>query len=121
MQKLALPLAGILLALSGCSKDNEENQVVTPPPACTTANMSFTADVLPIISSNCGGCHGASPTAPFSLTNYTEIKAKADNGQLIGAITHAAGFSPMPKGGAKLSDCNISKIQAWIAQGTKDN
>lgn len=114
-------VTGALLFLLSCSKDKESDQVTPDPPECVTTDMSFAGNILPIISANCQGCHGATPSAPFSLTNYAEVKVVADDGRLIGAITHASGFTPMPQNGSKLSDCNIAKIQAWVDQGKKDN
>ena len=35
----------------------------------------------------------------------------------MGAITHATGFIPMPNGGGKLADCEISQLQKWIDNG----
>ncbi|GAO43899.1 c-type cytochrome [Flavihumibacter petaseus] len=112
-----------LCLLSSCSKDKESDQPTDPdnPPTCNTANMSFANNVLPIINSNCSSCHGATPTAPFSLTNYAEVKVVADDGRLIGAINHQSGYVPMPQNAAKLSSCNIAKIQAWIDQGKPNN
>jgi hypothetical protein len=45
----------------------------------------------------------------------------ADNGKLVGAITHAAGFLPMPQSAPKLSDCNINKIKDWVNRGALNN
>ncbi len=114
-----------ILILVSCSKDNGDDNGGNPPPpdppTCNTANMSFATDILPIISANCSSCHGASPTAPFSLTNYAQVKVVADDGRLVGAINHASGYVPMPQDQAKLSACNIAKITAWVDQGKKDN
>jgi len=44
-----------------------------------------------------------------------------DNGKLLGAVTHASGYSPMPKNQAQLSDCNIQKITNWINKGALNN
>jgi hypothetical protein len=46
------------------------------------------------------------------------VKAQATNGNLMGVINHAAGYSPMPKNSPKMDDCTISKIQAWINNGS---
>jgi hypothetical protein len=45
----------------------------------------------------------------------------AQSGKLLGTINHAAGFSPMPKGGAKLSSCRIATIKKWIDAGMLNN
>jgi hypothetical protein len=40
---------------------------------------------------------------------------------LYGTISHSAGFLPMPQNGNKLSDCNITKIRLWVADGAPNN
>jgi hypothetical protein len=49
------------------------------------------------------------------------VRTVALNGKLYGSIAHQAGFSPMPKNGAKLSDCEITQVQRWIAAGSLNN
>ncbi len=72
-------------------------------------------------------CHsGNAPEGGILLDNYNNVKASAEietgnYGSLYGTISHASGNSPMPKNADKLSDCNISKIKAWIDQGALDN
>ena len=39
----------------------------------------------------------------------------------MGTINHASGFSRMPKGGGKLTDCEISQLQKWIDNGILNN
>ena len=125
MKKLTT-LAGclVIIALS-CSKKSED--IITPPPAggsCDTVNMKYAANVTPILQANCYSCHGTSSNGGSNgiiLEGYSNLKIKADNGQLIGVIAHADGFSAMPQGRAKLSDCNINIIRSWINNGTKNN
>ena len=52
-----------------------------------------------------------------TLEGYAKLKSYVDNGKLLGSIKHSPGFSPMPKGQAKLVDCDIEKIEAWVAAG----
>ena len=115
-----------LLVLS-CSKSNEETQQQntngnTGGNNCDTVNMKYAADVLPIIQANCYSCHGNGLSQNgVSLDSYAKVKTQADNGNLIGVITHADGYPPMPQGAAKLSDCNINKIRSWINRGALNN
>jgi mono/diheme cytochrome c family protein len=115
MKKLFFALSVILVIIS-CTKDNN-GQIEN----CVTTGVTYSGTVSPIISANCLGCHGATPSAPFSLNTYAAVKAKVDDGRLFGAISHAAGFSPMPKGGAQLGQCEINKIKAWIDAGAPNN
>ena len=89
---------------------------------CQTTNVSFSAMVKPIIEVSCQSCHsGGSPSGGIDLSSYENIKARADNGQLLGTIDWLAGFSRMPQGGPKLEQCNIDQIAAWIADGAPEN
>ena len=87
---------------------------------CTTTNMSFSKDIQPIFTSNCTGCHNATaPSAGINLTTYSGTIAVST--RLVGSITHAAGYAPMPTATVQLSACDINKITAWIAQGKLNN
>ena len=130
--KVVLTIAtgcGILIA---CSKSNEEDMNNNNPgggggnpQTCVTTNMQYAANIAPIIQANCFACHSnasvSTSGAPFSLEGYSNLKARVDDGKLLGAITHASGFVPMPQGGPKLSDCNINKISSWINAGAPNN
>ena len=89
---------------------------------CSTANcdvneVSYAAMIRPLLDNKCVGCHsGTAAGAGLDFTTHSGIQAVALNGRLWGAINHADGFSPMPKGG-KLSQCEINKIEVWINQG----
>ncbi|HWB24309.1 MAG TPA: hypothetical protein VG738_02465 [Chitinophagaceae bacterium] len=119
---LASVLAAIIIAVS-CTKQSEDilkSEVTTG--ICDTANMQFSADVLPILVANCYRCHANGIiNGGVSLDGYNNVVHQVQNGNLIAAITHAAGYVPMPYDGGKLSDCNIAKIQAWINAGAPDN
>lgn len=92
----------------------------TSSSACVTTNMSFVTNVSPIFASNCNGCHNATaPSGGINLTTYAG--AKAASARLVGSISHTTGYSPMPSSTTKLGACDISKIAAWISQGTLNN
>lgn len=122
MTNRLLLLGGLLcvvISFASCSKASED---LLMPPQCDTTGMRYGADILPIITANCYRCHGNGNAANgVNLDGYDNLKAKAISGQLIGVITHAAGYPPMPYDGGKLSDCEINKIKAWIKSGAPDN
>ncbi len=90
--------------------------------SCDTTNISYAMHIKPTIENNCTGCHsGSSPAGGISISNYNELKAIASNGSLIGTIEHKSGYSPMPKGMTKLSDCQIKQINIWINDGMQNN
>jgi hypothetical protein len=118
--------------LYACSKSDEQTETQnttgtggggTPATTtCDTVNMMFAANIQPIFQTNCYACHGNGLSQNgVSLDSYAKVKAVVDNGKLIGVITHAPGYPPMPDGGPKLSDCNINKIRDWINRGAQNN
>ena len=119
----------ILLAavVISCSKSNETELTETPGTGggntCDTTAMSFTQDIKPILQSNCYSCHSNATFAVsgIKLEDYADVKHHADDGDIMGTITHAAGYPAMPQGGAKLQSCTINKIKAWIDSGAPNN
>ena len=122
MQKICLFTFGIILILAspGCYYDVEEELYGTG--LCDTSAVTYSLSVKPILDANCNSCHNTlSAQGGVILDSHTAVKGFADSGQLLGAITHAAGFFPMPKGGSKMNDCNISTIETWVSGGTLNN
>lgn len=88
---------------------------------CDETKFAFTADIEPIINNACVGCHKPGFLGGnINLVGYSNIKVQADNGNLMGVITHSSGFVPMPKG-SKLPECEIKKIQSWVNGGALNN
>jgi len=120
-----------MLAIQSCSKSDAKMTIDPPDPPtpaeCDLSNVTFSNTVWPIINANCTSCHsGSSANLGIRLEDYATVKAQASiaagsSGSLIGAITHSSGNFPMPKDRAKLSDCNISKINKWIQNGMPNN
>ena len=114
-------IVGIVIFMQSCYYDNVED-LYPQLPECDTTNVTYSNNVWPIINSNCTGCHGGNaPAGNIRLENYNDISSAANNGSLLGTIRHENGWSPMPKGGGKLNNCDIVKIEIWVNQGTPDN
>lgn len=91
-------------------------------PECDTNDFKYSTAITSLLSNACIGCHGASsPSGAVYLNNYDSVKTYALNGRLPGAVKHLTGYSPMPQGGAKLSDCKIRILEKWIAAGCPNN
>jgi hypothetical protein len=114
-------LVGLLLILTlaqSCTYYVEEE--LYPIKKCSTDAMSYTNDILPILQNNgCIGCHG--DLASVDLNGYHDVRIYANNGFIEGSIKHQQSFRPMPENRPKLTQCEIDKIEAWIAQGTLNN
>jgi mono/diheme cytochrome c family protein len=113
----------VVVGLTACYYDKEELLYGAPAPCTdTTGTISYAAKVVPILQANCYGCHsGSAPSGGQAMGTYTADKTMAQNGKLLGVISHANGFSPMPKGGSKLSNCNIAVVRKWIEAGAPNN
>jgi len=123
MKNIILPL--VLLILTGCYYDSEEALFGKPGTGCSTDITNFSTEIKPILQSNCLSCHSNS-AAPSSgggvkLQDFADVKTNVLNGKLIGTIQHSSGYSPMPKGGGMLSNCNILIINTWITKGSLNN
>lgn len=107
----ALPL-GVLLGLSGCYQSKlSDIQPQNVSVSCDTL-VTYNSHIKSLLEKNCTSCHKTGGTGPFSLDGYANAKANATYS--LSAMQHASGVSPMPKGGSKLSDCEINQFNAWI-------
>ena len=117
-------LLALAILIDGCKHDPDLSGTPLPPDPpdpdiCDTLNITFTGSVMPIFQANCLGCHsGSNPYYGLDLTNFDHLAAVVNNGSLIGSVKHAEGFYPMPKAGAKLTDCDIKIIEIWIRDTT---
>ena len=89
---------------------------------CDSTQFAFNTIIKPIITNKCQGCHsGSAASGGIDLSTYNGVKAKITDGKLWGSVNHLPGYSPMPKNGAKLSDCEITQIKKWIENGSLNN
>lgn len=93
--------------------------------ACNDCNeniFTYTLVITPLIINKCINCHsGANVTntgGGIRLGNYNFVKALGESGKLEAAITHSGlPKTFMPRGGNKLTDCEINQFKKWIANG----
>lgn len=101
-----------------CTFDNEEdflkNQI------CDTTDLVY--NDLTHIFDICATCHNSTSTyrVGIEMDKYESVKASINTGLVLPAIKHTGPYR-MPDGLSKLSDCNISKIEAWINNGMPEN
>jgi len=115
---------GLFLILMACGGDDPD----PTPTTCDTTDMTYTDDISTIINGSCAiaGCHLDGMELPF-LHDYESIKAEIDGpNRIVGSINMDEGFVPMPRISAGASEtaefeqCNIDKIEAWIADGAPE-
>lgn len=117
-------LALTVVGLAGCYNDNKEDLTPTTPPVttCDVTDVSFSSTIQPIFRESCAtsGCHNSTSKAgTYDLSNHAG--AKAASSRIAGAINHLSGYSQMPQGAGKLSDCKIDQIESWLNAGAPNN
>lgn len=121
---LILAFVSGVVFLSSCYYDKEELLYGSGNGPCTdtTGNISYTQKIIPMFQQYCYSCHsGNFPSGNIVMGTYTANKAIAQNGKLLGSVNHSAGYSAMPKGMAKLSNCQTAVIKKWINEGMQNN
>ena len=109
-----------MVMVSSCYYDSEEK--LYPATDCVTTNMSYQANIAPILQTNCYVCHSAAVNSGnVTLDSYTEVMKHVNSVKLLGAIRHDTGFKAMPQNAPKLAGCDISKIEHWISDGSANN
>ena len=119
---LSIVFLFLIFLFSACYYDKA--QLVYPAvTACDTASVKFSTTLLPILNACCNSCHGgnAAAGAGIILDTYNGVKASVNGGRFMNSILQNGQASAMPKGGGKLSACDISKFQAWINAGMLNN
>ena len=91
-------------------------------PVCDSSSFTYSGNVKPILQTHCLGCHsGIAIDGGFiPLDTYDGVREMVNGNFLLPAI-YQTGAYPMPKNGAKISDCKITIIRKWIEAGAPNN
>jgi hypothetical protein len=90
--------------------------------APATAAPTYARDVAPIVQSKCEGCHRPGQIAPFSLTNYGEVRSFKTE---IKRVVQARAMPPWSavaghgefRNERRLTAAEIATITAWVDAG----
>ncbi len=95
--------------------------------ACdTSAAMSYSLDIVPILSANCtNGCHdnngyGHSLLTVQDVQNDTFIVIN-NTSSLVNSLINTNASKRMPLARPALTACQIAKIRRWVTEGAHDN
>jgi hypothetical protein len=119
MKKIILMIS-FFTVLYSCKKDMVDDDNVTALNCEDT--ISYAQDIQPFLDINCStsGCHNSTTNAAgYVFEDFEDASLHADI--ILNVIRHDAGFSPMPQGGAKLSDAIIQQMECWVDQGKLNN
>ncbi len=121
--RLASLLLLISITLTGCYYDKENELYPSPKTVCDTTHVTYSKSIVPIMVANCNVCHSTALQQGYIITDtYNDLSGLASpDGPLYNGINWVGGVSKMPKGGAKLSDCDVAKINIWIRAGAPNN
>lgn len=116
---LLLPLL-FLLFTPGCYYDIEEE--LYPNSFCDTVNINYNGGIKDIIEAACTSCHIAGGQAGNvgDFTDFAQLSAQIENGRLLPSIRREASAVPMPPS-SPLRDCDVRRIELWIAAGAQNN
>ena len=91
-------------------------------PACDSSSFTYSGNVKPILQTHCLGCHSglAIDGGYIPLDTYDGLKEQVNGNFLLPAVNQTGSY-PMPKNGAKISDCKITIIRKWIEAGALNN
>jgi hypothetical protein len=104
------------LILNSCERDEVgPAKPIVIDNSCDTNKVSYKQFIQPILDVKCKDCHNSSYDAGgVNLEGYDNIRKVAISGKLKSSLL-----------GTMRSyindDCNYSKIQAWINQGSNNN
>lgn len=117
--KLICAIVLLISFLSSCTYNKEE---LLYNNTCDTSNIKYSVQVLTTLNNNCISCHsGVGAAGGVQLDSYNSLRTYALNGRLLGSISHAPGYRPMPDFSPKLSECRIAEIRTWIRNGIPNN
>ena len=121
-----LPVMAAVLLNTSCYYDKEK--VLYPDVPCdTTSLLSYTSDIVPILSVNCYNCHSLVNAPIYGeglvLEGYSNLRLYLYQNPdvLLNSINQNGQAKAMPRGSTKLDKCSISNIEVWIKQGEKNN
>jgi len=88
----------------------------------TTAVVTYSGAILPLVQQRCAGCHGGSnPQGGLNFSTHAVLASVALDGRLEASVTRAPNGIPMPPWGPQLSQCEIDKFVTWIQAGAPNN
>jgi uncharacterized membrane protein len=100
-----------------------EKRVGKLPPALTACDTTKYSNVIkPILDNKCISCHNDSPGSEggFPLTNYGQVKEKADAGKIKARVIDQLPTPMPPSGSPGLTQQERDQINCWLGNGAKE-
>jgi len=98
-------------------------------PSGSTAQVSFTKDILPILQNSCVSCHGGEKTSKgLDLKTFASLMTGSQNGAVVVAgdasnskLIQSIQSGKMPKRGGPLPADQIQLLVNWVNAGATNN
>ncbi|RKU07096.1 hypothetical protein C6502_17640 [Candidatus Poribacteria bacterium] len=126
-----LLVVGLMVWLFGCgSAIKELGLVFDNPAAAGRPSPSFSADIAPILTSQCAiaECHVVDGPHDIDLRTYDTLMKGGDDGAIVivgdareSEIVEEIAEGKMPPEGPSLDAAQIQLIIDWINEGAKNN
>ena len=117
-----LSFAMSLVLTVGCTYNNSEDLYGGPVLPCDTAAVTFSQDISSIIAQQCLLCHNDNnATAGLNLEGHSKLSAAALLNTFMDRVERSVGDVLLMPPNGPLSDCDQSKLRAWIAEGAPNN
>ena len=129
---VALQPASSLVAQASTTADGHELYLFAAQDfGIDPTEVTYSADIAPILQRSCVSCHREDGGAPMSLSTYREVRPWASRIRERTAIRDRRGTMPPWfvekdigiqefKGDISVSDEELAKIQAWVANGAPE-
>lgn len=119
MKKSVFVIASVLVLSFAACKSTKETTAAKETLNCGTTAYTLATDIQPLISANCGGCHGTKgKKAGLDLNLSETVKMVAADGRLVCVMRAAKGCAVMPPG-QPLSKIDVDKVECWVNNGMK--
>jgi hypothetical protein len=107
-----VPILFVLLLVSSCSSDNDDD--MGPP----VKDVTYTATIKVIIDNNCLNCHVDPPVngASMPLITFENVREAVMNRGLIGRVESGS----MPPVGDVLTATEVQAIKDWQSGGFQE-
>ena len=120
----------VFLVWASAYTEGEEGTQAEAMDIHAPADVSFAADVLPVLETSCGQCHGAEPDPEFEtdlqLMDYAALMIDADHPLVMGGEpAHSSLYTVLVDGEEPHADLltaeEMALLEQWIVQGASDN
>ncbi len=128
LEGIELPELKPLAALAAMAEPKTPAGAKPAPgvPATAPGEVSFTKQVVPIITSRCGGCHVNKASGMFSMATYAALMKGPPAGLVIfkgdgkgSVLMEKIDDAEMPPNGQKIPAAEIEVLRKWITEGAK--